>query len=287
MSTLRDSWKKLRALPWRLWSTQLNAVVRLETRRNLFSWRGAWVYFLAFAPTVIIFIHAMAPSTRRWDPIDEDTRVLASIFQFYYVRLGIFFGALGIFARLIRGEMIERSLHYSLLSPVRREVLLLGKFVAGAVRSLLLFETGVVASFAIMYAHHGEAGWQFVLDGPGLSHLISYVIITALACLGYGSVFLLFSMMFKNPAPAALLLMLWEFISSVFPPLLQRFSIAAYLKHLMPVAVPLDGIFALLTVNTEPVAEWVAITGSLLLTAAVLAISCWRMRTLEISYTTE
>ncbi len=287
MSALGDSWKKLRALPWRLWSTQLNAVVRLETRRNLFAWRGAWVYFLAFAPAIIVFIHAMAPSTRRWDPLDEDTRVLASMFQFYYLRLGIFFGALGIFARLIRGEMIERSLHYALLSPVRREVLLLGKFVAGAVRSLLLFETGVVACFLLMYAHHGEAGWQYVLDGPGLSQLTSYIIITALACLGYGSIFLLFSMLLKNPAPAALLLMLWEFISSVFPPLLQRFSIAAYLKHLVPVSVPLDGVFALLTVNTEPVPAWLAVVGSLLLTSAVLAVSCWRMRTLEISYTTE
>lgn len=287
MNRVLASLKKLRELPWRLWMTQLNAVVRLETRRNLFSFRGAWVYFLAFAPTAIIFAHAITPHSRRWDPLDEDTHVLASIFQFYYVRLGIFFGALGIFARLIRGEMIERSLHYALLSPVRREVMLLGKFVAGAVRSLLLFEAGVIASFLLVYAHHGNAGWQYVLDGPGLSQLVSYITITALACLGYGSVFLLFSMLFKNPAPAALLLMLFEFISSVFPPLLQRFSIAAYLKHLMPVSVPLEGVFALLTVNTEPVPQWMAIVGSLILTLAVLAVSCWRMRSLEIAYTTE
>jgi len=287
MSALLARLNKLRELPWRLWSTQLSAVVRLETRRNLFSWRGAWVYFLAFAPTAIIFIHAVASRHHRWESLEDDTRVLASIFQFYYVRLGIFFGTLGIFARLIRGEMVERSLHYALLSPVRREVLLLGKFVAGAVRSLLLFETGVIASFLLMYAHFGEAGWQYVLDGPGLSQLIAYITITALACLGYGSIFLLLSMLLKNPAPAALLVMLWEFISSVFPPLLQRFSIAAYLKHLMPVSIPLEGVFALLTVNTEPVPEWLAIVGSLLLTAVVLGVSCWRMRTLEINYTTE
>jgi hypothetical protein len=44
----------------------------------------------------------------------------ASIVQLYYIRLGVFFGCLGIFSRLIRGEMIERSLHFYLLSPVRR-----------------------------------------------------------------------------------------------------------------------------------------------------------------------
>jgi hypothetical protein len=55
----------------------------------------------------------------------------------------------------------------------------------------------------------------------------------------------------------------------------------------MPVSVPLEGVFALLTVNTEPVPAWLAVVGSLLLTVAVLAVSCWRFRTLEIVYTTE
>ena len=270
--------------PWRLWMTQVAAVVRLETRRNLFTWRGAWVYFLAFAPALIIFIHAVAANLQT---VREDTNVLAAIFQFYYVRLGIFFGSLGIFARLIRGEMIERSLHYYFLSPIRREVLLVGKFLAGSVRALLLFEVAVVLSFVLMYLPFGAAGTQYVFDGPGLSQLFSYMTVTALACLGYGAIFLLFSMLMKNPAPAALMLMGWEFISSVLPPLLQRFSIAAYLKHLLPVAVPAQGFFALLTVNTEPIPQWFAVIGALMLTTAVLVVSCWRVRTLEISYTTE
>jgi hypothetical protein len=272
--------------PWRLWFMQLQALVRLENGRNLFSWRGAWVYFLAFAPTFIIFIHTVASRSSN-ESINQDTTILAGIFQFYYLRLGIFFGTLGIFARLIRGEMIERSLHYYLLAPVRREILLLGKFIAGAVRSLVIFETAVLVSFALMYMRYGEAGRQYVLDGPGLSQLFAYLTITALACLGYGAIFLLFSMLMKNPAPAALMFMGWEFISSVLPPLLQRFSITAYLKHLMPVSVPAEGIFALLTVNTEPIPAWLAVVGALLLTTAVLVVSCWRMRTLEISYTTE
>ena len=30
----------------------------IEVRRNLFSWRAGWIYFLAFIPTLIIFIHS-------------------------------------------------------------------------------------------------------------------------------------------------------------------------------------------------------------------------------------
>jgi type IV secretory pathway VirB6-like protein len=54
-------------------------------------------------------------------------------------------------------------------------------------------------------------------------------------------------------AQAALLFLGCEFISLVLPSLLQRFSVAACLKHLMPVSVPPEGIFALLIVKTEPV----------------------------------
>lgn len=274
---------RFRSQPWSLWSRQLRSIVALESRRNLFTWRSWWIYFLAFAPAAIVMLHALLDRGR----LDEDTLIMAGIFQFYYVRLAIFFGCLGIFTRLIRGEMVERSLHYYLLSPVRREVMLLGKFVAGAIRAILLFGSSVFLTFVFIYAADGAAGRAFVFDGPGGAHLEAYLTITALECLAYGAIFLLFSMLMKNPMPAALLLMGWEFISAILPSFLQRFSVTSYLRPLMPVTVPGEGIFALITVAIEPIPEWVAVTGALLLTAAVLVLCCWRVRSLEISYNTE
>jgi hypothetical protein len=272
--------------PWRLWLTQLRAIVSIESRRNLFTLRSFWVYFLAFAPTAIILIHTLF-SNFQYESMSEDTTVLAGIFQFYYLRLGIFFGTLGIFTGLIRGEMIERSLHYYLLAPVQREVLLLGKYIAGSVRALILFESGAFLSFWMMYYPFGARGRQYIFDGPGLHELFAYLGVTALAVLGYGAVFMLFSMLFKNPAVPALLFMGWEAISSIFPAFLQRFSITSYLRQLMPVSVPAEGLFALLTVTTEPIPAWLSVLGALLLSAAVLGVSCYLMRTLEISYTAE
>jgi len=217
----------------------------------------------------------------------EDTTVLAGMVQFYYLRLGIFFGCLGIFFRLIRGEMIERSLHFYLLSPMRREVLLLAKFAAGSISALALFGTAMVANFALIYLGFGPAGADYVFNGPGMGQLEAYMVIVVLACLGYGSVFLLLSMMFRNPTPAALLVFAWETINPVMPSLLQKISVASYLRHLMPVVVRGDDIFALLTVTTEPVPGWVAALGLMALIAVVLTYSCYRMRTLEIRYTTE
>ena len=111
--------KDLMQQPWALWWLQAKRLTQIELRRNLFSWRASWIYFLAFIPTLIISIHSIVDPH---DPtsISDDTQMLASIVQLYYIRLGVFFGCLGIFSRLIRGEMIERSLHFYLLSPVRR-----------------------------------------------------------------------------------------------------------------------------------------------------------------------
>lgn len=272
--------------PWGLWWLQVRRMVRIEVRRNLLSKRAWWVYFLAFVPTFIILIHLLKERHPQF-AIAEDTTVLAGIMQFYYIRLGIFFGCLGIFSRLIRGEMIERSLHFYLLSPVRREVLLLAKFAAGALSALALFGTATVANFALIYVGFGPAGQDYVFNGAGMAQLEAYLAIVVLACLGYGSVFLLLSMMFRNPTPAALLVFAWEAVNPVMPSLLQKISVASYLRHLMPVTVRGQDIFALLTVTTEPVPGWVAALGLLVLIAVVLTYTCYRMRTLEIRYTTE
>jgi ABC-type transport system involved in multi-copper enzyme maturation permease subunit len=272
--------------PWSLWWLQTKRVVRIEVRRNLLSRRAWWIYFLAFVPTVIILIHALFGRHPQFGMAGDST-VLAGIVQFYYIRLGIFFGCLGIFSRLIRGEMIERSLHFYLLSPVRREVLLLAKFAAGAISALALFGSALIADFVLFYIGYGPAGQDYMFNGPGMGQLEAYLAIVILACLGYGSVFLLLSMMFRNPTPAALLVFAWEAVNPVMPSLLQKISVASYLRHLMPVTIQGKDIFALLTVTTEPVPGWVAVLGLLGLIGVVLTYSCYRMRTLEIRYTTE
>lgn len=284
--TASASVKSMLGQPWGLWWLQMRRLVRIEVRRNLFSRKAIWIYFLAFVPTAIILIHLLFERHPAF-ALSDDTKVLAGIVQFYYVRLGIFFGCLGIFSRLVRGEMIERSLHFYLLSPVRREILLLAKFAAGSISALLLFGSAMIANFALMYAAFGPAGTEYVFHGPGLGQLGAYLLIVVLGCLGYGAVFLLLSMIFRNPTPAAMLVMGWEAINPVLPSLLQKISVASYLRHLMPITVPGEGIFALLTVETEPVAGWVACLGLVTLIAIVLAYSCFRIRRLEIRYSSE
>lgn len=278
--------KTLAEQPWELWTRQIASILRMDLRKNFLSRRGVWIYLLAFAPVSLILLHAILDHSSSIS-IRTDTEVLAGIFQFFYLRFGIFFGCLGIFTWLFRGEIIEKSLHYYFLAPVKREVLLLGKFLGGLVTAVTIFGLGVLASFAVMYAHFGPVGQYYVFDGPGMGQLLAYLGVTALACIGYGSVFLALSLLMKNPVIPALLVLGWETFNPVFPTLVQRFSITYYLKQLCPVSIPAPGLMALFTVVSEPVSTFAAVLGPIVLAALVLLLACKLVRRLEISYVAE
>lgn len=280
----QNTWKEQ---PWRLFASQISVLVRNEIRRNLFTRRRIWVYLLALSPVIIILIHYFLDKNTSASQLEEDSFVLAGFVQLYYLRLGIFFACMGIFTWLFRGEMVERTLHYQFLVPVRKEVLVVGKFLAGAIISTALFEAAVLACFYLTYSRLGSTGRSYVFDGPGLSQLGSYLLVTALACVGYGAVFLALSLLFKNPIIPGAMLMGWEAVSPIFPAWAQRLSVSFYLKHLCPVKLPVDGPMAIFTIVAEPVSPFIAIFGLLCLTVAILVLSCFLIHRLEVTYSAE
>ena len=269
---------------WPLLRRQVWAVMRLELAKGFSIIRSLWLFFLAFAPTLIIGAHALK---NRGCNLPEETLILAGIVQLFYTRFAIFFGCLGLSMRLLRGEVAEKTLHYAFLAPLRRELLIVGKFLAGALVAAVTFGGAVLACFALMYGHFG-AGRDFVVNGPGLAHLRAYLLVAVLASLGYSAAFLALSLVFKNPIVPAMVLLLCETFNGVLPVWLKRFSVTFYLKPLFPVELPSDGLFAnLFTVVAEPTPPWLAVTGLLAFAGLVLAFACWRIRRFEVSYTTD
>ena len=125
--------------------------------------------------------------------------IFAGVFQSYYLRLAVFFGCVGVFVNLFRGEMLDKSLHFYLLTPTRREVLLAGKYAAGLLATVAIFTSSTALQWLALL-------WQFdhsaVADFPaasGWGQFSSYLAVTALACVGYGSVFLAVGLLFRNP----------------------------------------------------------------------------------------
>jgi hypothetical protein len=260
------------------------AVTRLELKKGVLGGRSFGLYLLALMPVIVVLLRAVIPGgVRHPDNLGEATSVFAMVFQFE-LRLVIFFGCVVLFGNLIRREMLDRSLHYYFLTPVRREVLGFAKLTAGVLSAWLLFLPATLLAFFLAYAPYSGAGvgdfLSFLSHGPGLGHLAAYLAVTALACIGYGALFFTLGLFFKSPAIPGLVLFGWEWLHFLLPPLLKKATVVHYLLALCPVPVP-EGPLALMA---EPPSVWVAVPTLLLLAVVLLALSAWRIRRLEIAY---
>ena len=222
---------------------------------------------------------------------EEDRMIFAGIFQFFYLRLAIFFGCLGMFMYLFSGEMSNRTLHYWFLAPAPREVLLAGKYAAGLIASTTIFSVGALLAFAAMVWPHDPVDLQAYWNAGGMAHAFWYATAAAFACVGYGSVFLAVGLYVRNPIIPAAVLLAWEGAAGILPHVLQKISILYYLQSLCPVPAPMDddapALIRLLAAPAAPASRPAAILGLLLLSAVVLWIASRAVRRMEISYGAE
>jgi ABC-type transport system involved in multi-copper enzyme maturation permease subunit len=151
-------------LPWALWLRQIRAVFRLEIEKNFLGRRSILLYLLALIPVVPLAL--LAPFTPPGDEWQDFTRY-NMIFAVYYggliLRTIVFFGCAWIFMNLFRGDIVDRSLHFYFLSPVRREVLVVAKYLSGLATSIVLFTGATVICMLLLYIPHfpSESGRLF------------------------------------------------------------------------------------------------------------------------------
>jgi len=225
------------------------------------------------------------------DSLAQVARIFAGVFQSYYLRLAVFFGCVGIFVNLFRGEMLDKSLHFYLLTPTRREVLLAGKYAAGLLATVVIFTSSTALQWLALL-------WQFdrtivaeFLAAAGWGQFSSYLAVTALACVGYGSVFLAIGLLFRNPIIPTAAVLLWEGINPFLPAALKKISMIYYLQSLCPVDAASDqdvpGLVHLLIAPVQPATRSVAVLSILLLTGVVLVVAARLSRRMEINYSTE
>jgi ABC-type transport system involved in multi-copper enzyme maturation permease subunit len=273
---------------------QIVAIMRIDLRKTFFAKRGLWIYLLALAPEIPMIGHWLfkpdPAGTYTPDTLAQDVQIFAGIFQFFYLRIAIFFGCVGIFSNLFRGEMMDKSLHYYLLAPVRREVLVVGKFLSGLTAAIVIFGGSTLLQFPAMFWHHGrELMNQYMFAGPGLSHLASYFLASVLACIGYGSLFLAAGVLFRNPLIPAAGLLVWEGINGFLPAILKKISVIYWLQSICPIPIPAPrgkntNILALLVVDIDPAPANIAVINLLLISGFVIVWAAMRARKLEIAY---
>lgn len=285
MSTRADTGvvtKSTEGLPWALWMRQVSSILKLEVKKNFWGRRAVLIYLLASLPVLLFSAIALIPPDvgGRNEPAFVNM-MFASIYEILILRTVVFFGCAWIFMNLFRGEVVDRSLHYYFLAPVRREVLVIGKYLSGLLTSLILFVSATAVSLLLLYLPLGySASMKLLFEGHGLKYAAIYLAITALACAGYGAVFLLIGLLFRNPIIPALAVYGWEFINFLLPPLLKKLSVIHYLQSLSPLPLS-EGPFAIVA---EPTPAWVSVPALLIMTGLVLAYASLQIRWMEIKY---
>lgn len=275
-----------RAIGLSRWMRQVRAMLGLELRKTFLRPRALPVILVALLPVLLLAVRVLATKLGAL-PVQQAGDVAQTygvIFQLFFLRLVVFFGCFGIFTYLVRGEMLERSLHFYFLAPLRRDVFVVGKYVAGVVAGGVLFAFSVVLQLALSFlSPMTEGGRAYLLGGPGGGHAVAYLVVTVLAVVGYGAVFLALGMLVKNPMIPAALFLGWEWLNFLLPPALKRISVIHYLQSLCPVPVP-HGPFAL---PAEPTAPVVAFLGLTAFAAVLLFLASRRARRLEVLYSAD
>jgi ABC-type transport system involved in multi-copper enzyme maturation permease subunit len=276
------STKPTERVPVKLWLRQIAAIMRLELKKNFFGKRAFLVYLLALMPIgLLLLIAILPPVAREWLDFNVYPKIFSGFYNALILRTVIFFGCAWIFMNLFRGELVDRSLHYYFLSSVHREVLVAGKYISGLVTAAVVFVgVTIVSMLLLFFPHFYSASMRFFFEGPGLSQLFAYVLITLLACVGYGAFFLVVGLFVRNPIIPALVLYGWEAINFLLPPLLKKISVIHYLNSLMPVPLSVGP----LGVVAEPTPAYIAIPGLLIVTTIVLIAAGSRIRRMEIRY---
>jgi len=266
-------------LPWALWLRQIGAIFRFDLQKNFLGRRAILIYLLALLPVFPLLVFAFVPGD--WKNFNNYSLIYSVLYNGLILRTVVFFGCAWIFMNLFRGEIVDRSLHYYFLSAVRREVLVVGKYISGLVTSIVLFTFTTVAAMLLLYLpNFYSQSMRYFTEGPGLTQLLTYAGITILACVGYGAFFLVVGLFVRNPIIPAVLLYGWEWLNFLLPPLLKKISVIHCLNSLLPIPIS-EGPFA---VVAEPTPAYLAIPSMLGVTIIVLALAAYRIRHMEIRY---
>jgi len=262
---------------------QVRGVLRLELRKGLLGRRALPVYLIGLLPLVATFFFILVSTLVGSGPPQEFGGAggahLFFIAQFQFIlRFVLYVGCVWIFMNLFRGEVIDRSLHYYFLTPIRREVLVAGKYLAAWTTASAVFGGSTALCYVVVHAYLGGA--SSALSPPVLAVLFQYVGVVLLGCLGYGAVFLVVGLFLRSLIVPALVIFAWESLNTFLPAFLKKISVVFYLQGLIPLPPP-DGPVSILA---EPVSVWIALPGILLFTALTLVAAGWRIRHVEIAY---
>jgi ABC-2 type transport system permease protein len=177
--------------------------------------------------------------------------------------LGVFYGT-----SLIADEVEDKTITYLFTRPIPRSTVLLGKYLAYLVCTVLLVLPSVVlVFFLIVPIGDGSIGAAF----PSLVKDLGMV---AVGLAAYGAVFALVGTRLKRPLVAGLVFAFgWEPAVLLFPGYLKRLTVAYYMQALVTHEMPQDSAVSLLL---QVFHEVPSVLVSLLSLAVIIGLTLWQ-----------
>jgi len=221
-------------------AASVTRLFELSLGQMLWSRRSIFLAAVTGGPVLLaLAIRGIATRTPAGMPLVNGARmsgagVYGVIIWLLYIRfivpvLGVFYGT-----SLVADEVDDKTITYLFTRPIRRSAIVVGKYLAYLVCTVLL----VLPSVVIVYFVVVPLG-----DGPGIGanfpSLVTDLGMLTLGLAAYGAVFSLVGARLKRPVVFGLVFAFgWEPGVLIFPGFVNRLSVAYYLQGLVPHAMP-------------------------------------------------
>lgn len=267
------------------WLRMLRAAFMLSLRRLLRASALIPQALLAGIPLIIVGLIYLA--TWRHPKIVNIARV-HSVYEGFllraiYLHFIVFFIANILGSSVMRQDREEQTLHYLFLQPVRRWMLVVGKFMAYFLVSSVLCVASLWAAYlalGLCFTNSREVVTDLFTQGR-FEILLRESLVLMLGLLAYGAFALLMGNFFKN-ATYSILLLGWEVGLPYLPTTLKFWTISHYLQSLLPERLnEMKEMFALLGDFATPVHSYAVLLG---LPVLFVGVSIWLFRYRECLY---
>src|SRR4030095_4386596 len=176
--------------------------------------------------------------------------------------LGIFYGT-----ALIADEVDDKTITYLFTRPIPRSAVLLGKYLAYLVCTVLLVLPSVVLVYFLIVPTGGGS------IAEAFPSLVTDLGMLAVGLAAYGAVFALVGPRWKRPLVVGLVFAFgWEPAVLLFPGYLKRATVAYYMQALVTHEMPQDSAVSLLM---QVFHEVPSVTTSLLCLAIIVGVTLW------------
>lgn len=222
-------------------------------------------YLLSFLPVIISFVikfYQIFSGRERFEGIYIFNNIIMVFYlQFLILILALFFGT-----SVVSEEMEGKTLTYLTTRPVPKSALILGKYTAYMLLTVLMTVVSVIISFLVLNVND-------LLDLSQYKYLGRDLAVLSLGLMCYTAFFTFIGTFMKRSIMFGLIFSFgWENVIQYFPGSTQRFAIVHYLKSLLPTQA--SGRFSFLLFRLEATSPGMAVFMLLLITAVFLGLAC-------------